>query len=379
VSGAALHGCLAHFPGAALELSADGVVRGSNGRLDDLVGQPLPGRPLDAVIDSSSRDKWRRILSGPAGVEPACTWELVFATPASLEVRTFLAVWGGADADASLWLLEYAPNPRLESLYEEMTALHGELVQAQRQLGRDRSRLARALEQAEVAVRTRDEVLAVISHDLRNPLGTITMAAGLLELPIDEGKKAEQIAIIQRAAAGMLRLIGDLLDVSSVEAGSFSLELAPVSPGRLLEEVAAMMGSHASARGQRIECRVEAELPEVPADRHRLTQALSNLVGNAVKFTPEGGTVRLSAEAAGEEVIVTVRDTGPGIPADDLPHIFDRFWHTSRVRRGGAGLGLAIAKGIVEAHGGRIWVNRPEEGGAAFSFTLPVPPLHAGQ
>jgi signal transduction histidine kinase len=379
VSGASLHGCLEHFPAAALEISADGVVRGSNGRLDALVGQPLAGQPLDRVIDSSSLDKWRRILSGPAGVEPACTWELVFITPASLEVRTFLAVWGGADPDASLWLLEYAPNPRLESLYEEMTALHGELVQAQRQTGRDRRRLARALDQAEDAVRTRDEVLAVISHDLRNPLGTIIMAAGLLELPIGEEKKAEQIAIIQRAAAGMQRLIGDLLDVSAVEAGSFSLELAPVSPKDLLEEVVGLMGSHASARKQRIECRVAADLPEVPADRHRLTQVLSNLVGNAVKFTPVGGMVSLFAEATAEEVIVTVRDTGPGIPADDLPHIFDRFWHTSRLQSGGAGLGLAIAKGIVDAHGGRIWVTRPEEGGAAFSFTLPFDSPHSGQ
>jgi signal transduction histidine kinase len=371
VSGIRLHACLERFPGAAMELSADGVVRGSNGLLDALVGQPLPGQPLEHVMDSSSHEKWRRILEGPAGVDPACAWELVFTTPTSLEVRTFLVVWDGAGADASLWLLEYAPNPRLESLYEEMTGLHGELVHAQRQLGRDRRRLARALAQAKDAVRTRDEVLAVISHDLRNPLGTIIMAAGLLELPMDEGKKAEQLAIIRRAAAGMQRLIGDLLDVSAVEAGSFSLELAPVSPQRLLEEVTAMMGSHASAKAQRIECRVEAGLPEVPADRHRLAQVLSNLVGNAVKFTPEGGTISLCADAAEDEVIVTVRDTGPGILPEDLPHIFNRFWHASRVQRGGAGLGLAIAKGIVDAHGGRIWATCPEEGGAAFSFALP--------
>jgi signal transduction histidine kinase len=343
------------------------------------VGRPLAGNPLDGVMDASSQEKWRRILSGPDAVKPACTWELVFTTPGSLEMRTFLAVWGGAGDGATLWLLEYAPNPRLESAYEEMTALHAELVQAQRQLGRDRRRLARALEQAEEAVRTRDEVLAIISHDLRNPLGTVTMAAGLLELPLGEEKKAEQIAIIRRAAAGMQRLLGDLLDVSAVESGSFSIELAPVSLGSLLHEITGMMGSHAEARGQRIECRVEPELPEVPADRHRLAQVLSNLVGNAVKFTPEGGRLTLSAEATDGEVIVAVRDTGPGIPADDLPHIFDRFWHTSRVRRGGAGLGLAISKGIVEAHGGRIWATCPPEGGSVFSFALPLTPPQDGQ
>ena len=367
----ALHDCLRRFPGAALEVTAEGVVHSSNGHLDTVVGRPLEGVDLLSVLDESSRDKWQRILHGDRE-SPPCTWELVFTTPKSLELRRFLPIWGGGDVATSLWLLEYSVDPRLETLYGELSELHRELVDAQRKLGREKRRLALALEKAERAVRAREDVVAIVSHDLRNPVSTIAMAAAVLELDISEQAKAEQIGVIKRAAAGMNRLIVDLLDVSAIEGGRFVVEPEPIPVAPLLKEVCRMMSAQAGQKGQRLECGVQNELPAVLGDRDRLSQVLSNLIGNAIKFVPSGGRIVVAAQPLEKEVAVTVHDTGPGIPDDDLDRIFDRFWHTRRRRGGGAGLGLAIAKGIVEAHGGRIWVESQLGEGTRFNFTLPL-------
>ena len=366
-----LHGCLRRFPGAALELTPDGVIRASNGRLDALVGRDLTGVAITEILDASSRPKWERISSLAERTNPACTWELVVVTPRSMELRTFMAVWGAGDAGDTLWLLEHSADPKLEILYGELSELHRELVDSQRQLARERTRLAKALEEAEAAIRTRDDVLAIVSHDLRNPLSTITMAAALLEMPIPEEKKADQLAIIRRSSETMNRLIGDLLDASAVDAGTLSVERGPLDVAEVLDEARRMLLQQAERKGLRLDVEVAAGLPTVPADHHRVLQVLTNLVGNAIKFTPGGGSVRLRAAGGARGITLSVSDTGPGIPAEDLPHIFDRFWHTSRTRRGGAGLGLAIAKGIVEAHGGTIHVDSPAGTGATFSFTLP--------
>jgi signal transduction histidine kinase len=292
-----LHGCLSRFPGAALELSAAGVVRASNGRLDQLVGKGLTGLAFADLLDSTSQAKWRQILSDAERANPACTWELVVTTPSSLELRTFLAVWGGSQSDDVLWLLEYSGDSRLEMLYTELAELHRELVDAQRTLGRERNRLARALEKAEAAVRTRDNVLAIVSHDLRNPVNTMMMTAGLLRLPISEDKKAEQIEILERTAARMGRLIDDLLDLSALESGRFRVDMNSVSLNPLIEEGYRMLEPQAERKHQRIVTRLAPELPEVRGDRHRLLQVLSNLLGNAIKFTPERGAITVCAEA----------------------------------------------------------------------------------
>ena len=132
-----------------------------------------------------------------------------------------------------------------------------------------------------------------------------------------------------------------------------------------------MAEPEAQKREVRFECVVAAEAV-LRVDRHRLLQVLSNLLGNAIKFTPVGGTVRLDVVQRAAEVVASVSDTGPGISPEELPHVFDRFWHAGRRRGGGAGLGLAIAKGLVEAHGGRIWVESLPGRGTTFSFSLPL-------
>lgn len=228
------------------------------------------------------------------------------------------------------------------------------------------------------AVRARDEVVAVVSHDLRNPLSTVSSATELLlELEgLPEEKRNEHLRGISRAAKRMGRLIEDLLDVASIEAGALSVEVDPVRPEVLIgdaEEVAA----HVVA-GDAITVRrdVRDGLPPVLADRDRILQVFSNLVSNAARFTPEGGRIVLGAILKGGEVIFEVRDSGPGIPDDSKGNVFDRFWKVNRLDRDGAGLGLAIVQGIVEAHGGRVWVEDAPEGGARFRFTLSTATEH---
>ena len=365
-----LHEHLRRFPGAALELSADGIVRASNGHLEALTGQQLIGTDLRSVLDESSREKWDRVLRADR-TEPPCSWELVFSTPSSLELRRFLPIWGGGEPAVVLWLLEFNVDAQLGTLYNELSEMHRELIDAQRKVGREKKRLALALERAERASRIREDVVAIVSHDLRNPVSTIAMAASVLEMDVPEEAKAEHIAVIKRAAAGMNRLIVDLLDVSAIEAGRFAVDPEPMSMAPLLQEVCRMLTGQATVKRLELQCTVTDELPAVRADRDRVTQVLSNLIGNAIKFTPTGGSIVTEGEVQGADVIITVRDTGPGIPEEDLERIFDRFWHTRRRRGGGAGLGLAIAKGIVEAHGGRIWVESRVGEGTRFRFSLP--------
>jgi signal transduction histidine kinase len=232
---------------------------------------------------------------------------------------------------------------------------------------------ARHYERERRAVQTRDEVLAVVAHDLRNPLGAIGMFAHLLEetLPPDDAEcdHARSIRALTEQAS---RLIQDLLDVSRMEAGRFHLELHPVPVRGLLSQAVDMLAGAAAGKGVALERVVEDALPPVPADLHRVTQVLSNLLANAIRFTPAGGRIVVRAAPGEQEVVFSVSDTGPGIAPEHLPFVFDRFWQARKSERAGAGLGLAIARGIVEAHRGRMWVESEPGRGSTFWFTLPV-------
>jgi PAS domain S-box-containing protein len=235
---------------------------------------------------------------------------------------------------------------------------------------------ARLYEETRQAIRARDEILAVVSHDLRSPLHAVLIASTLLEeFPESAAwsdRDRKQVEIIRRAADQMTRLIQDLVEVISLESGPPPLQRAPLDAAGVVNGVVDMLRPIAEERRVRLEAEVAPGLPALQADRGRLLQVFSNLVGNAVRFTPEGGTVRLAAERSDGHVRFSVADTGPGIPPEHLPRLFDRFWQAQRGAGKGLGLGLAIAKGIVEAHGGRIWVeSRPGEG-ATFRFTLPA-------
>ncbi|HEU0300947.1 MAG TPA: ATP-binding protein, partial [Longimicrobium sp.] len=226
--------------------------------------------------------------------------------------------------------------------------------------------------QAQRATRMRDEVLGVVAHDLRNPLMAISMYAHVLSETGLSAKQEEWLEVMLRNTERMNALIQDLLDITALKAGRLRVQPAPCATGPLLAEAVQTLEPQARARGVRLSSRMRGELPPVRADRERVLQVLSNLAGNAVKFTPAGGEVELAAEARGAEVVITVRDDGPGIEAADLPRVFDRFWQAAGTRRGGAGLGLSIARGIVESHGGRIWAESVPGQGSTFSFTLPA-------
>ena len=234
---------------------------------------------------------------------------------------------------------------------------------------------ARLYRQAQDAVQARDEVLRVVSHDLRNPIGAAMMGAAFLleDAPAElrDGPVGRTLRTIRRSTENANRMIEDLLDVSRIEAGRLTVDAARESLPPLLDEAVEMHRHLAAERGIELRCSAGDGLPPVLADRHRLLQVLGNLLGNALKFTPEGGRVEVGAVAEGEEIRCYVADTGPGIPEEQLPHVFDRFWQARRTDRRGLGLGLAIVRGLVEAHGGRVWVESAAGRGSRFHFTLP--------
>lgn len=233
---------------------------------------------------------------------------------------------------------------------------------------------ARLFHEAEQATRARDEILAVVAHDLRNPLNTVMMAAGLMLETSSPERPAErrQVEIVRRAADRMNRMIQDLLDVRRMESGRLGLEPKAETVAALVGDTIEMLRPLAEGSSIRLESHVAPNLPRVLADATRVGQVLSNLVGNAVKFTSRDGLITITADGVDGEVRFSVIDTGAGIPAEQLPHIFGRFWQARTSDRRGIGLGLAIAKGIVEAHQGRIWVESSVGLGSTFYFTLPT-------
>jgi PAS domain S-box-containing protein len=224
--------------------------------------------------------------------------------------------------------------------------------------------------QARSASLAKDEVLAVVSHDLRGPLSVIEM--GTSTLLRHESNDAEMILRMRRAGQRMSVLIHDLLDVSALEAGRLRMELADVALRELVSEAIDLARPLAEAKHLQLTAEVAEEAAHVVCDHARILQVLSNLVGNAIKYTNEGGAVSVRANGSDGSVRFAVVDSGIGISSDELPHVFDRYWQAGRRPGGGVGLGLAIAKGIVEAHSGIISAESAGTGqGSTFSFDLP--------
>jgi two-component system, chemotaxis family, sensor kinase Cph1 len=291
--------------------------------------------------------------------------------------------WGGdprkpVETDPSMRI-----HPRRSfELWKEEVRFHSELwtaadLEAAEHLRRDAVEidLERQVALEQRAVRARDDLVAVVSHDLRNPLGVIQMQAAILQQTVGSGNEdfsrriQTSVDHIQRAVGRMNTLIRDLLDLAKLEAGRFTLQSSRCQLNDLIEESLLILRPLAEAK--QISLTAELRAHEVQADRDRIFQVLSNLVGNAIKFTPKRGSISVRAETAETGVRVTVSDTGPGIPSNQLANVFDRYWQARRSDQEGSGLGLFIAKGIVEAHGGKIWTEARTGGGATFIFILP--------
>lgn len=235
---------------------------------------------------------------------------------------------------------------------------------------------ARLYGEAQHAIRAREDVLAFVSHDLKNPLTSIVMNATLLKRATPEGAAGDKLRrhtdLIVRAADRMNRLVHDLLDWASMRAGKLTLNYSEVPVAPLVTELTGILQPVAVTKQQRLTTHVDDGLV-MNADRDRIMRVLSNLVGNALKYTPENGTIHVEAKRHDREVIIAVHDTGSGIPPDELPHVFDRYFRAKKAGTEGTGLGLAIAKGIVEGHGGRIWASSKVGVGSTFAFAIPTP------
>jgi PAS domain S-box-containing protein len=227
------------------------------------------------------------------------------------------------------------------------------------------------------AVKAREEILAVVSHDLKNPISAIQLSASLaqrLEPGAPMQSAGKQLARIQTSADKANRLIHNLLDLAQIDAGHFHINKKEGDYRELVREEIEMLQPLAEERQVRLEAKLPARPCPISFDRERMHQVISNLVGNALKFTTPGGCVEveLGLPTASKTVKLTVRDTGVGIDPSALAHLFDRFWQVRRGDRHGTGLGLFIARGIIEAHGGRIEVQSRIGDGSTFSFELPV-------
>ena len=234
---------------------------------------------------------------------------------------------------------------------------------------------ARLYATARLATLARDHALGVVSHDLRNPISAIGMSARALlaSIPPDDRERRDLVSNIMESQDLTQRMIRDLLDVASIEVGRLRVERRPEPLAPILERAVALFEREAADRSIAVSLALDGTLPMVSGDAGRLVQVLSNLIANALRFTDRMGQVTVSATRRGEEVEISVEDTGSGIVASNLPVIFERYWTVrGTAPKGGTGLGLAIARSIVEAHGGRIWAESELGKGSTFKFTVRV-------
>jgi signal transduction histidine kinase len=296
---------------------------------------------------------------------------LLYAISGAIVVAVLLSLYLSSRVTAPLREMSQAAERIAQGRYDERVRADGEDELAQ--LARRFNQMAEKLNEVE-AMRRR--LIGDVSHELRTPL---TAIKGSLEGLMDGVLPATPETFLQlhTEADRLNRLVEDLQELSRVEARAYSLDLHAVDVSALMQTVTKRLGLQADAKRIALDVELQPDLPPALADEHRVIQVLTNLTGNALQYTPEGGKVLLSAQRVQDDVQITVRDTGSGISAEHLPHIFDRFYRgdKSRSRRagGGSGIGLTIARALVEAHGGRLWAESAGEGqGSTFRFTLPV-------
>jgi len=224
------------------------------------------------------------------------------------------------------------------------------------------------------AVSARDNILSIVAHDLRNPLNVISLAATSLLQRLPSSAARRPVERIMRSAQRAERMVRDLLAIGALETGQFALEVKPIEPSALILSALESQQGVAAEASVIVATDLSPDLPLILCDDERLLEVLENLIGNAIKFTRAAGSIAVGAKPQGDELVIWVKDNGCGIAPDELGHIFDRFWQARKKERRGIGLGLSICRGIVEAHGGKIWAESEVGVGTTLWFTVPTAP-----
>jgi chemotaxis family two-component system sensor kinase Cph1 len=387
---------LFEHPAALMALvAADGAALVSTSDLVTCGATPAPEHIRDIAAKIDARGELGPFATSSIGVPFPDTREdasgvLTFALPGTARRRLLwfraelikTVDWGGDPTKPIAEEGELRPRRSFAAWREEMRFHSHPWIASDLEAADELRRHAieidieRRLASEERAVRARDELIAVVSHDLKTPLTSILMQAEVMgggAAGAEDNARLLRVAAdrIQRAANHMKAMIDDLLDLAQLEAQRFALHLQPVESRSMVEE--AVRNAAPLAEAKQITLAVQLlDSPSLSADPERMFRVLSNLLGNAIKFSPVGGTITVRAERIGAELWITVVDRGSGIPADQLPYVFDRYWQAQPASQVGTGLGLYIAKGIVEGHGGRIWAEC-SGGSTRFTFTLPLP------
>lgn len=345
------------------------------GRGSPPVGQRLafPGSLTQAIIDARQPIFLRAMEGIGAAIAPYlaehCPQCSAFLIPILSEDRTL----------GALALVRAPGEPAFDDAVVTRLRTLGDLASIALQKLLALAESERRRSQAEAAVRARDEVLSVVSHDLRNPVSTVAMSASLLldkDIALSGEQQQAQLDIISRSAQRMNRLIQDLLDVARIEGNRLTISCRCEDPAALATEVVEAFQVIARSKSVAVDADIASGLPRVHADRDRVNQLLSNLMNNAIKFAasrPGGGgrvAIRAAASATGG-VVFSVTDNGPGVPADELPRIFERFWQAKQTAHMGSGLGLTIARGIAHAHRGTVWAESVPNEATTFHFEMP--------
>jgi len=389
--------------GVALLCDRDGTVRQILRDDFDLASLVPVGAGVTDLADAGVREKAQRFLAALQSPHAVVDWEITvpvqgvlvplhwagvvtadglvilvartrsgLARPSDEFARTDLdqAVATGAVVDI-IETVSAQHAERDDGLYEDLTRLNNELANLQRELAKKNAQLERAIVQ-------KDQLLGMVAHDLRNPLGVIS---GYAEFLADEAAEKlspdqlEFVAMIKESSGFMLHLIDDLLDITAIEAGHLRLDLAPMRLSTLLQRNVALNSVLAEKKEIRLLLKIVNEVGDVRLDGGKIQQVLNNLLSNACKYSVPGTEVEVRLYRQGDEAVVAITDQGQGIPADELPSLFTPFQTTSVRGTAGetsTGLGLAIARKIVAGHGGRIWVESEVGRGSTFSFSLPL-------
>jgi signal transduction histidine kinase len=386
----------------ALLCDANGVIR--QVLYDGLdAGHIAPGQPFESALDFESLEKGRAFLDAVRGKGAAFDWEMNLAVgeqirsirfsgsvtaagifvaaaatrPGVIKVyEQFMPVVDNIPAESRA---ELQPPPAFAAqfdgdteLYNELARLNNELVTAQREVIKRNIELERLNE-------IKNQFIGVAAHDLRNPLQVIE---GYSQMLLDQhfGELTTQqhkfISVIRKNSDFMLKLVTDLLYISKIEAGKLQLDLQEANLIALLERNVEINRLLAEQKGINIRLNARGDLPPLVIDAFKIEQVLNNLISNGIKFSNPGSTVEVSASGRESEVVVSVKDEGQGIPADEIDRLFIPFENLSVKSTGGeqsTGLGLAIVKRIIEGHGGKIWVRSEPGVGSNFSFSLPSP------